>query len=511
MYTPYLPGVMVRNLSPFRTASRRVLVPLIALVAACLTLPGLQPRAEADLAESVGRIDEPGHRRVVFPVIGGASYSNDWHAARSGGRLHLGNDLLAGKHTEVVAATDGVISFVRVADEGLSGRMVTVKDAEGWSYRYIHLNNDTPGTDDGAAHRGHTLMPGIDVGARVQQGQVLGWLGDSGNAEGTSPHLHFEIVTPEGQNMNPFASLQLAQGKRVGNLCRFNDNPPATPSVASGPGYRSLDVNGGVFTFGDVGYYGSVPQLIGQGLVRAGVRAVALEPTPSGKGYWLVDDRGGVFTFGDATFFGSLPQLQAQGLVPGAGRAVAVEATRVGMGYWLIDEFGGVYSFGDAGYFGSLPELRAAGRVAGAPRAVAIESTPSGKGYWVVDVNGGVYAFGDAGYAGSVTELRAAGAIGPAPSPIVGLAVTKSGRGYWLVDKVGGLYTFGDAGYHGSMLGTGLCQWAEPVGIAPTATGAGYWVQLADGRTFGFGDARYLGGIDVAAPGVRAAGIASSS
>lgn len=500
----------MRHRFPRAPRARTVLL-AAGLGAAVVAAPFGHPDVTADPAQSAGRVDEPGHRTITFPVPTGAVYGNDWHNPRSGGRVHLGNDLFSPKHTPLVAVADGKISFLRVEDAGLSGRMITVKDDEGWSYRYIHLNNDTPGTDDGAAAGGHTLFPGIEVGVKVKQGQPIAFNGDSGNAEGGVAHLHFEILTPEGQNINPFASLQLSQGKRVGNLCAFDSNPKAQPTRGSGPGYRALDAVGGVFTFGDLGYFGSVPQLVNEGLVPVGVQAVGLESTPSGAGYWLIDARGGVFTFGDAGFFGSVPQLQAAGLVAGPIRVVAIESRPSGKGYWLIDEFGGVFAFGDAGYFGSVPELRAASLVPGGTRVVAIESTPTGKGYWLVDVHGGVFAFGDARYFGSVPELRGAGLIGAATFDVVGMALSKSGNGYWLLDKKGGLYAFGDAGFFGSMLGTGLCRWADAVGIAPSASGNGYWIQLADGRLFSFGDARFLGGVDGAAPGARAVSISSAA
>jgi len=89
--------------------------------------------------------------------------------------------------------------------------MVVLEDAEGYTYDYIHLNNDTPGTDDGHGGRQYAIAPDIQRGARVVKGQVVGWVGDSGNAESTLPHLHFEIHIPEGAAIDPYESLLAAE------------------------------------------------------------------------------------------------------------------------------------------------------------------------------------------------------------------------------------------------------------------------------------------------------------
>ncbi|HVA44735.1 MAG TPA: hypothetical protein VNF50_14730, partial [Acidimicrobiales bacterium] len=76
---------------------------------------------------------------------------------------------------------------------------------------------------------------------------------------------------------------------------------------------------------------------------------VGMAATPDGKGYWLVGADGGVFSFGDAGFYGS------DGAAHLAGPMVGMAATPDGKGYWLVGADGGVFSFGDAGYLGSLP------------------------------------------------------------------------------------------------------------------------------------------------------------
>jgi hypothetical protein len=73
------------------------------------------------------------------------------------------------------------------------------------------MNNDTPGTDDGQGGGQHAYAVGVDDGAQVVAGQLIGWMGDSGNAETTQAHLHFEIRRPDRTPVSPYPSLQAAQ------------------------------------------------------------------------------------------------------------------------------------------------------------------------------------------------------------------------------------------------------------------------------------------------------------
>ena len=92
---------------------------------------------------------------------------------------------------------------------------------DGNDYFYIHLNNDTPGTDDGKGGVQYAYAPGLTNGTRVHRGDVIGYVGDSGNAEDTVSHLHFEIhlggyvAASAGQTrtpsaIDPYASLKAA-------------------------------------------------------------------------------------------------------------------------------------------------------------------------------------------------------------------------------------------------------------------------------------------------------------
>jgi peptidoglycan hydrolase-like protein with peptidoglycan-binding domain len=151
---------------------------------------------------------EPVTYPLTFPVGGSDIYFADddvlgFGACRDGcRRTHEGVDILAPKMTPVYAAADATVWWL-----GSNCCSVFLQHDDGWQTWYIHLNNDTPGTDDGL---GWGIAEGIVPGARVTAGQVIGWVGDSGNAENTAPHLHFELHAPGGIKVDPYPSLALA-------------------------------------------------------------------------------------------------------------------------------------------------------------------------------------------------------------------------------------------------------------------------------------------------------------
>jgi hypothetical protein len=147
-------------------------------------------------------------RPIVFPVLGGGTYSNDFYSSRSDG-IHHATDIFNYKFRELVAVMDGVVTSV-VSPQASWGYSITIRDDAGYNYRYIHMNNDNPGTDDGAGGEMHAYAQDMRVGNRVVQGQHIGYLGDSGNAETTSSHLHFEMYDGNNQYINPFYSLNSA-------------------------------------------------------------------------------------------------------------------------------------------------------------------------------------------------------------------------------------------------------------------------------------------------------------
>ncbi len=143
-------------------------------------------------------------RSIIFPVIGADYFTNDYYVPRPNG-VHGATDIYGKKMQPLVAAVDGVVSFVPYPQPSY-GYDVEITDSEGYTYIYLHINDDTPGTNDGNGGAMYAYAPDMKVGNPVVKGQLLGWLGDSGRSGGV-PHLHFEIIAPDGTQLNPYYSL----------------------------------------------------------------------------------------------------------------------------------------------------------------------------------------------------------------------------------------------------------------------------------------------------------------
>jgi murein DD-endopeptidase MepM/ murein hydrolase activator NlpD len=142
---------------------------------------------------------------TVFPhKTADVSFTNSWGSRRSGGRRHKGTDIISPRGTEVLAAADGVVT--EMGESRLSGYFIRITHAENWITSYLHLNNDTLGTDDGRGGTWTAFFPTLIEGDRVVAGQTIGYVGDSGNAEGTVPHTHFEIKH-DSDKKNPYDYL----------------------------------------------------------------------------------------------------------------------------------------------------------------------------------------------------------------------------------------------------------------------------------------------------------------
>ena len=201
----------------------------VVVTAGALLLGLATPVAAQHAAGRAGWNPNTGIYEMVFPVDEPHSYRDTWGACRDGcNRLHEGTDIFAAKMTLVFAAAAGTVGWM--SDSQGDCCAMALEHDDGWATWYIHLNNDTSGTDDG---QGWGFAPGITSGVHVDAGEWIGWVGDSGNAESTSPHLHFELHRPNGMKINPFPHL-VASEQPAG----------AVPGLVSFTSYRVDDGTG---------------------------------------------------------------------------------------------------------------------------------------------------------------------------------------------------------------------------------------------------------------------------
>ena len=139
-------------------------------------------------------------------------FSDTWGAPRSGGRTHTGTDIMSPKGTWVVAVDDGIVE--RLDWNRLSGWNIMIRHADGWTSHYLHLNNDSCGTDDGKGGPEAAFVDGLEENSFVKAGEVIAFVGDSGNAEHTGSHTHFELHV-DGQKVNPYPFLEEAMDRRT--------------------------------------------------------------------------------------------------------------------------------------------------------------------------------------------------------------------------------------------------------------------------------------------------------
>lgn len=145
------------------------------------------------------RTDAPPRLPVPVRGVAASRLVDTWGGIRSGGRRHQGIDIFAPRGREIVSTTRGIV--VTVGYASLGGRVVRVLGPGGYWHYYAHLER----------------FAAIRPGDLVEAGTVLGYVGDSGNARGTPPHLHYGIYRFRGGAVNPYDFLAPVRPQRRGS------------------------------------------------------------------------------------------------------------------------------------------------------------------------------------------------------------------------------------------------------------------------------------------------------
>jgi LysM repeat protein len=182
-------------------------VPIDALVAAnkATQSSAIFPGQSLCLPEAGFGGQLPSVPLATAPIRGACRFANSWHASRGGGRLHEGVDLISPTGTPVVAVANGQLT--RSTTLGArSGNAWWLTTSTGTYFFYAHLSR---------------FASGLSVGSHVHVGDVIGYVGSTGNA--VSPHLHFEIHPKGGGPVNPYSAIWMIGG------CNYDRRYEQTP------------------------------------------------------------------------------------------------------------------------------------------------------------------------------------------------------------------------------------------------------------------------------------------
>ena len=159
-------------------------------------------------------LQRPGY---AFPIAGQHNFTDTFGAPRSDVPVHVGNDIFAAFGTPIVAVADGRI--YRVGTLPISGNRLWLRDKKGYRYFYCHLSDFAA-----AAYNG----------ADVHAGEVIGFVGNTGDAEPTPPHLHFEVHMPDGAVVDPNPYLNKWDQSGVSSASwvrRYGKDPGVRPGA----------------------------------------------------------------------------------------------------------------------------------------------------------------------------------------------------------------------------------------------------------------------------------------
>lgn len=187
-------------------------LPVVAFLASCVSSSPADPRSRRVRSQ-------PPPRSLPIPVHGVAKNQlrDSYGDPRSGGRRHEGIDIFASRNTPVLSATEGYVSGI--GRNGLGGLVVWVTGPAGWRHYYAHLER----------------WGNVRQGQWIEPGTIIGYVGNSGNAATTPPHLHYGIYPSSGRTVNPYPLLANGPGTVVARQPTPGSGPRSGPGRSPAP------------------------------------------------------------------------------------------------------------------------------------------------------------------------------------------------------------------------------------------------------------------------------------
>ena len=155
--------------------------------------------SERTLSKRIKQLDNDTIDNISIPVVLGVTMrdlNDTWGDARSGGRTHEGIDIFAVRGAIIATPTEAVVT--KITNQGLGGVQVWTANPGNESFYYAHLSS---------------VFPKLEVGDILDSGDIIGFVGNTGNASGASPHLHLGIYTDTGP-INPYERIDSEFSKK---------------------------------------------------------------------------------------------------------------------------------------------------------------------------------------------------------------------------------------------------------------------------------------------------------
>ena len=166
---------------------------LSVVMAACQSTPKKSTSLEPNIANRLKSMPLPSRLPIPVDKVKNSQLKDTWAASRSSGRLHEGIDIMAPKGTKVFSATEGLVGSLK--QNNLGGKVIWILGPGGAWHYYAHLDG---------------IKRGLSEGDYVKKGELIGYVGNTGNARHTASHLHYGLyLSGRGRGaVNPYPYLR---------------------------------------------------------------------------------------------------------------------------------------------------------------------------------------------------------------------------------------------------------------------------------------------------------------